>query len=314
MKQVIKKIGLTAGLLSLSALAQQQAGSPKGAPVVGSGNAQATSPAKKRNWSPDNCKHQAPRVKQLYEECLANKDNAKRRACVENLEGNIVGNQLIEDCKDLIVPIKNSMNAKEKAMYPEPKPVVSATTNAQSGWTAEKCQKPVPNLRRMADVCLNTKAADKRQACFEKIEKSFQGSGGWWESCRTTIDPIKAEFEAKERQKYPAQQGTQQSAQKGGSDKQNQGANTQAPQVPQKECEAAGKKARSYAEGCLKQKTYEARSQCFAGFDQKTGIPSHVFEGCRQVFEPLKAEIKGKEKSLYPNQPSAVDEEGGGKK
>lgn len=81
------------------------------------------------------------------------------------------------------------------------------------------------------------------------------------------------------------------------------------PMMDEKACKKHDTKLRRQAENCLKQKKFENRNKCF---DKMQGqFPPGFFEQCRAVIEPIKGEIMAKEKSKYPDQPSAV--EGGNK-
>ncbi|MBL7672016.1 MAG: hypothetical protein JNM39_16125 [Bdellovibrionaceae bacterium] len=77
--------------------------------------------------------------------------------------------------------------------------------------------------------------------------------------------------------------------------------------APEK-CEKQIPRLKKMAGNCLKIKKEDKRKGCFDQIETK--LPPGFFGACRPQVEPVKAEMEGKEKELYPKQGSAIGKEG----
>ena len=166
------------------------------------------------------------------------------------------------------------------------------------------CNQLVSQLRPQADNCIKMKDAAQRKQCFDQIGQSIQKvapNGG----CDQTLNPIKQEYIAKEKQMYP----NQPSALNGPNG--NQGPQGNMPQgnmaapISPEICAKLIPQIRPQADMCLKVKDQAQRSQCFdkVGQSIQKVAPNG---GCDQTLNPIKQEYMAKEKQMYPNQASAL--------
>ncbi len=314
----------------------QHGGPQAGGPNNGSPNALKASQKE--------CDDAEKKVRNHALSCLNQKDWNKRSQCFEGIGTKMgIPDYVFEGCTQVLKPLKNEIKQKELSMYPNQQSAVDGNggpgdgqhpqgpnspgspqqggpNNGQQGqqqaqWPQDKCQKEAPKLKKLGENCLNIKKADLRMNCFDKVGNSFPK--GFFEGCRGVVEPIKAEIEAKEKQKYPndahgvshnnqgpnspgnSQQGGPQTA---GPNNGQQGTQQQA--WNSEKCTKLMPELHKGAEGCLKNKDPNQRGACFEQLGTK--FPPGFFEGCSSQTEALKAKMKAKEKQMYPDQESKI--------
>lgn len=197
----------------------------------------------------------------------------------------------------------------------------------------KKCEQGARKLKQMAVSCLKPATQEKRRRCFDHMEPKFPRE--FWETCRAQIEPVKAEIMAMEKQKYPDQgSGLPQGGDNGGGPNGSngpQGPGSQGPgpqgpgpqsgdmnggnggqvakpQLPPEKCEENAKGLKNRAMNCLKKKDEKQRKTCFDKIEPM--FPRTFWEGCRAQIEPLKAEVMEKERNMYPDQKTALGDDG----
>ena len=178
-----------------------------------------------------------------------------------------------------------------------------------AAWAPDKCEKQIPRMTKMADNCLKVKKEDKRRACFDQIGSKMPP--GFFEGCRPLVEPIKAQYEAKEKERYP-NQASAMNGDKGG-DKGPHGQPGMPPQghptdknAKPVDCAKIGTKIHQEADKCLKIKDTPKRKMCFdkVGEEiQKSGAE----QACSDMINATKSEYQGKEGQAYPGQPSSIN-------
>lgn len=174
-------------------------------------------------------------------------------------------------------------------------------------WTPERCEKEIKRVTKMADNCLKIKKEDKRRGCFDRMSSKFPP--GFEDACRAQIEPVKAIYQAKEKEMYP-NQGTSMSGHDNGGTEGKQpppmtgtqgGTKTMKPE----ECEKMASKIRKEADSCLKIKDAAKRKMCFDKIGeeiQKVGFE----QACGDMANSLKSEYQSKEAQMYPGQPASI--------
>ena len=273
------------------------------------------------------CQKILPGLKARAERILQIKDPAGRTRQFEAL-----GKSIPKGCEPFVEPLKQEIMAKEQSMYPGQKQASAGGQNNPQGQTnnsgqpnqggqpnqpgmgqpdpklVAKCEKVIPTIRRTAENILKIKDSAKRTQQFEKLGKSIP------KGCEPFIEPLKQEIMAKEQSMYPGQKV----ASAGGSNNQqgqgNNGNQTarpmntasnnssmgQAKPVDMAACEKSRPMVAKEADLCLKVAAEDKRRACFDMIGKK--FP----QGCEQAYEGMKQEVAAKEKSLYPNQGSAI--------
>jgi hypothetical protein len=188
------------------------------------------------------------------------------------------------------------------------KPPAGGQPTQGSAWPAEKCQKELGNVTKMADNCLQIKAQDKRRACFDQIGKKVPA--GFMEGCRAQVEPKKAEYEAKEKSMYPDQTSTMNGNQQGQQTQGGQKEQAGKAQPGQKETKAVDcvkvvDKIRKSAEACLKTKEAAKRKACFEKIGEEVRR-SGAEQSCADLMSALKSEVQGREAQMYPGQASSI--------
>ncbi len=194
---------------------QQQPGMPnQQQPQPGTKGQMGQQPQKDgKNWTPESCQKQIPRLQKAAENCLRIAKEPNRRACFDNLQKQFPPG-FMDACREQIAPLKAEIEAKEKAKYPQQNSAIpTGNPNNQqpqgqnpppSGDKKVDCAKMSNEIRKHADQCLATKDQAKRKACFDKIGQKIQESGAE-SSCGPAFDQLKSEYQAKEAQMYPGQ-------------------------------------------------------------------------------------------------------------
>ncbi len=264
-------------------------------------------------WNPEKCQKEAPKLRKLAEACLKEKKQDGRHICFDKLGSNFE-HQFLESCPMVSEPMKQEIQARERSMYPTQASGIANNPNQGNNfqgnngnnngpqgpplWTPEKCQKETPRFRKMADACMKVKKENLRHACIDKFTAAFPQQ--FTDSCRAVVDPLKAEYQAKERELYPTQD-----MYVGNHPNQQGGPNGAITQWPPEKCQQEIPKARKMADNCIKIKKEDGRRVCFDKIGHN--LPQGFDEGCRSMVEPLKAEYQQKEREKYPNQSSTVD-------
>jgi hypothetical protein len=211
-------------------------------------------------------------------------------------------------------PMPGSMNQGQPMQGNQPtagtaaKPPAGGQPTQGSAWPAEKCQKELGNVTKMADNCLQIKAQDKRRACFDQIGKKVPA--GFMEGCRAQVEPKKAEYEAKEKSMYPDQTSTMNGNQQGQQTQGGQKEQAGKAQPGQKETKAVDcvkvvDKIRKSAEACLKTKEAAKRKACFEKIGEEVRR-SGAEQSCADLMSALKSEVQGREAQMYPGQASSI--------
>lgn len=330
----MKLIGILSGLATvvIAMGAQAQQGAPNSMPQMGGGNTN-----NQPGFPKEKCSAEVPNLRKLAEACLGQADFNKRKACFDQISDSKMPKGYFDSCREAVEPLKNEIMAKEKAKYPKqasaldgggqnqnggpnnmPGNMPGNMNNQQTGpaFPKEKCASEIPNLKKMADGCLGQADFNKRKACFDQVGEKMPK--GYFDSCSQAVEPIKNEFIAKEKSKYPKQGSVLEMMNnngptnpgpnmQGGSPNNMPGnsGNSQMAMFPKEKCSGEIPNLRKMADGCLGQADFNKRKACFEQVGEK--MPKGYFESCREVAEPLKNEYIAKEKSKYPNQASAVD-------
>jgi hypothetical protein len=191
---------------------------------------------------------------------------------------------------------------KGQPMPPPGQPNMPPAKNGKA-WTQEACQKQIPRLQKAAENCLRIAKEPNRRSCFDKLPKQFPA--GFMDSCREQIEPLKAEIEAKEKEKYPKQNSTMPN---GSHDQKNGQMHppTQGTHGDKKvDCGKMTNEIRKQADKCLSTKDQPKRKACFDKIGQKIQ-ESGAEQECGPAFDQLKSEYQGKEAQMYPGQPSSM--------
>jgi len=201
------------------------------------------------------------------------------------------------------------------------------------------CAQLLPQVKKQAEECIKIKDQAQRNQCFEKIGQTIQKSAPNG-VCDQTLNPVKQEYMAKEKQLFPtqasalggsngnsSQQGQQgqmgqpnqqgqmgqpnQQGQMGQTNQQGQmgqpnqqgqqGSMGQQQALPAAVCDKLAPTIKPKAEECLKIKDQSARKQCFDKVGQEIQKVAPN-GGCDKNLDPLKREMMSKEKQLYPTQ------------
>jgi hypothetical protein len=188
-----------------------------------------------------------------------------------------------------------------------------------AAWAPERCEKQIPNLRKGAENCLKIKKEAPRKACYDKMSAKFPRE--FWDTCRAQIEPVKAEFDAKLKEKYPdhapgvggnSSDGSHQQGPNGpgpngpGPNKGPEMADNTAKPAIKVDCAKVVPKIKKAADACLKTKAQPKRKACFDKVGEeveKTGAR----EGCGDAINQLKSEIQQMEAQKYPGEPPSVD-------
>jgi hypothetical protein len=80
-----------------------------------------------------------------------------------------------------------------------------ATAFAQNPPTPKDCDALAKKMKPGADKCLRVSDFNKRRECADKLGKNINVPESHWQGCRGVMDPMKAEYIAKEKAKYPKQ-------------------------------------------------------------------------------------------------------------
>lgn len=285
-------------------------------------------PGMGQQFTESECKRHEPKIRQIGNSCLPLKTTEARKACLDKNSKKVPDN-VWESCRAMIEPIKSEFISKEKAKYPKQASAFEGGSHQQQAgqpgpggpnnggekpqWSPEQCKKHEPTLRKLADACIAVANFDARKACFEKVGDTPSIPKDWWESCRSTIEPIKAEFMAKEKAKYPTQASALDSASnnhgnnnQNGHAQNNHGPNSGGmPPMSMEHCKKQEPQLRKSAESCLGKKSFDDRKMCF---DKVRGeFPNEFWDNCNAITEPIKMEMMAKEKSKYPDQGSALN-------
>ena len=203
--------------------------------------------------------------------------------------------------------------------------------------TPQQCQDLAKQAIPLADKCLAISDFSLRKACSDKIGSTLKASDDVFKACQTTMDPLKQQYIAKEKAKYPSQASAFGSDGGNGNGNNNNNGSPNSPGMPNQgnnnmggtgnngnngnngngnnpgfspsQCQAQLPAVQKKAEACLNISEFNARSACFQAVPQ--GFPNGMFDSCGQTFDPIRAAIVAKEKSKYPSQASAVPGPGG---
>jgi len=177
------------------------------------------------------------------------------------------------------------------------------------------CRKIEPKVRKAAEACLKRKDGAKRGQCFEAIgQKFFQGRA---RACEGFFQPMKAEYEAKERELYPNQpsamgggerrEGQDQKGQPNQSAQPQQGQTSQ-PQMGTQapvDCGKVVAEAKKLGAACLAKGKTDQRRACW----EQAGDKLHKLTGgnpaCESALEGVRQEMMGAEGQKYPKQEKA---------
>ena len=185
-------------------------------------------------------------------------------------------------------------------------------------WTPEKCQVEVSKRRPAAEKCGNVSNPAKRDVCFQKLENSMRKFADRY---RAELERMKSEFTRYEPQKQNEATKPEQPRQpaskdfvsggttkghdhKGTGEHKGRHVASQGDRWPAGECERYAPKLRAEGEKCLKHRTEQTRRACFDQTGRK--FPNGLFDNCGHVTEPIKAELEGKERQMYPGHASGT--------
>ena len=202
-------------------------------------------------------------------------------------------------------------------------------------WNDSKCQAGVPKVTKGADACMKMKDAGKRAECFDKI--GSQMPPGFFEACRTQVEPLKQAYMAKEKQLYPNQpSGIDHGGQNGGPNNgpnggpgntaggpnggpgMNNGGPGNMPGGPgmnnggpgnmagkKMDCGKVVSDTKAKAMKCLAIKTIASRKECGEKVGQSLG-QSGADQACHDQVNQLHQDMIGQEKQKYPSQDSVL--------
>jgi hypothetical protein len=160
--------------------------------------------------------------------CMKKKSNDLKKDCLDELMSQMT--EKTKDCPGMIEQIKGQIQAKAPQMGAPEKggqaggpgapggnptaggpggaPGTSGGPNQPKPAAAAPkvdCAKVVAEAKKAGDGCLNTAAREKRAACWDKVGNDLNSKGAM-DACSSTLDPLKKDFMAREKQKYPKQE------------------------------------------------------------------------------------------------------------
>ena len=190
-------------------------------------------------------------------------------------------------------------------------------------WNDSKCQAQIPKATKGADACIKMKDAGKRAECFDQIGK--QMPNGFFEACRTLVEPIKQAYMTKEKQLYPNQpSGIDHGGNNNGGP--NNGpnggpgnmANNNGPNGgpgtnggpgmmngKKMDCGKVVADTKAKAIKCLAIKTAASRKECGDKVGQTLG-QTGADQACHDQVNQLHQDMMSQEKQKYPTQDSVL--------
>ena len=192
---------------------------PNGGPNNGPGQMNGGMPVPPSD--PAKCSAEIPKLQSKASTCLPQKDFAKRQQCFDAI-GKSYPNGFLEGCGPILEPVKQSVMAKEHALYPNQASALGGNNGPNNGpnggpnngpnggqnnmanMPKVDCAKIAADVKKAADKCLPTKSQPKRKACFDAVGQSVEKAGAGAQ-CSATLDPIKAEYQGKESAAYPGE-------------------------------------------------------------------------------------------------------------
>lgn len=288
------------------------------------------------------CKLQLPVVTSQADKCLGMAAFDARMNCFRNIGESLPPN-FMDSCKSTLDPVKQQYIQKETAKYGKDKSAILAMDqgggpngpnqygqngpNGNNGpggmaqFTPEQCKAQVPQLTKGADACITMKAFDARKSCFDKIGNSMPQ--GFFDACRPVVEPLKQAYMDKEHKLYPSQPSALENGGNGpngpngnnqygqnGPNGQNGPMGGNMTQVSPEQCKAKLPEITKNADSCLKISSFDSRKACFDKIGNS--YPPGFFDSCSSVFDPIRQSYQAKEHNLYPKQPSAMANNGGG--
>ena len=167
------------------------------------------------------------------------------------------------------------------------------------------CSIAEKDVRKRANRCLKRKKFERRKKCFDQIGKRIDRR---YRSCEQVLEPLKGQFMAMERQKYPKQPSAlegggpgDQMANHGNGPHGNMGAEFKGEPMQPKEdvrkCQKVAKMVRKRGNRCLGIKNAKRRGMCF----KKVGEAKHrrVQEGCKMQLGPVAQQLMAEEQKRY---------------
>lgn len=209
------------------------------------------------------------------------------------------------------------------------------------------CSALPAKIRPLADKCIAISTEAARGACFDSIGKQLNMTDDTEKACASVIEPLKAEYGAKEKAKYPNQASQVNGNNNGGNNNGNNSgsngnnnsggnmnggnSNGNGPMNPTStatnsgsksgtqsgptygklsaaDCSAAIPTLTKAGNVCLAISNFNSRKACFDKISQ--GYQPDFFDQCNNALQPLKSSLMAQEKAKYPSQASALD--GGG--
>jgi len=127
---------------------------------------------------------------------------------------------------------------------------------------------------------------------------------GFFEVCRAQVEPLKAEMEAKEKEKYPNQQSAmpKDGDRSGGP---NTAGNGPQPMDKKVDCAKVTSEIRKAADSCINTKDQAKRKACFDKIGEKVES-SGAGQACGETINAMKSEYMAKEAKMFPNQPASM--------
>ena len=263
--------------------------------------------------------------------CLKISDFNARSACFNAAPGKAgVDNNQLNACMQSNSPpltaLKSSLQAQEKKLYPSQQSALNGGSNGGGNgggnnqpplptMTAAQCAAIATKLAPQGNACLKVSDFNSRVTCFNNAPGKANVDPNQMNACGNmgALDSLKNSLMAQEKKLYPNQASALNANNNNGGN--NGGANNgpnsggnnnqQVAPFPASQCTSLMPQLTTFANNCLKQKDFQARSSCFQGADSQ--FPAGFFNGgCSAQIQPVKDSVQAQEKKLYPDQPSAL--------
>ena len=286
------------------------------------------------------------------DKCLRVKKDNKRKRCMDRV-GNYLERKFGERCMSQLEPIRRDLERRESEKYGKNSfgdmkgdhrgndhmkgsmgsaqgsgkghdPMMSPQRDdkpphrkfRKDHRKGPNCNKIADKVRKKADKCLSRKNERKRRRCFDNIGRYMERSGG--ERCHAQLEPMREQFMAREREKFPEQgqtlkdDGPRKEPHHMGSQDQGKGHHgmdkrhdkMKRHKKAAKACRKVADRARKKGDRCLGKRSQGKRRSCF----DKIGSYVRKAKGgrCEGALEPMKERFMEEERRRYPKQESGI--------
>lgn len=195
---------------------------------------QPNNPASGPTWPAAKCEKEMPKLKKAAENCVNIKKEDQRKECFAKLETKFP-REFWDSCKAMTEPLRNEMEAKAKQKYPDQtagmpgqdkgphggmpnqpgmpgqpghsdQPGMPGSPGDHAKGPAKKmdCGPLLKKVKTEGGKCLKIKEQAQRKICFDKIGQEIEKKNAG-DACGEALNPLKAEFQSQEAQKYPGE-------------------------------------------------------------------------------------------------------------